>query len=306
MKASVKFHQTVPAGHLRLRGEDVATFLNSQFSGDLRNPERGLCSYGLWLNAKGKVQGDGWVLCRDAELFDVVSVGTDGAILQEKLEKHIIADDVAIEVIEGTSSLLLQGEAAGNAVEGLFGEIPETGRFLETETAFCFPGRHARAAHYHICYTDASAAGEAVAELQAAGAEPVDLAAIELERITAGYPAVPIELGVTDLPGEAGLVGEAVCTTKGCFLGQESILRLHNLGRARRGLYAVSGAGAVPSLPGSLAIAGEERSVGELRSAFETDSGWTGVAMLKLDRMEEAFHCEDQLIKVAHAMGAGQ
>ena len=306
MKARVKFHRTKAGGHLRLSGEDAATFLNSQFSGDLRNPEGGRCTYGLWLDAKGKVLGDGWVLCRDAELFEIMSVGTEGTILQEKLEKHIIADDVAIEVMEGTSLLWLQGEGAEAAVAKLLGAAPDKGRFIEGEGAVCFPGRRAQGSHYDICYTDASAADAAVAQLEAAGAEPVDAAAIELARIAAGYPAVPQELGAGDLPGEAGLVGEAVCTTKGCFLGQESILRLHNLGRARRGLYAVSGEGALPAVPSSVEVAGEERAAGELRSAYATATGWRGVAMLKLDRIESDLQCGNQPVTVEHAMGAVQ
>ncbi len=303
MKTSVKFHKTEPTAHLRLSGEDAAVFLNSQFSADLREPKPGLCVYGLWLDAKGKVLGDSWVLCRDVDLLEIVSVGTEGASLQAKLERHIIADDVEIERIEGASLVLLQGEGAEISLEGLLDTVPDRGRFIEGEGVVCFPGRRAQGTHYDMVYTDATAADAAIEQLESAGAEPVDAAAIELARIAAGYPAVPQELGASDLPGEAGLVGEAVCTTKGCFLGQESILRLHNLGRARRGLYAVSGAGAVPPVPSSVVVAGEERAAGELRSAFATASGWTGVAMLKLDRIETGLQCEGQSITLAHQMG---
>jgi folate-binding protein YgfZ len=303
MKTSVSFYKTVPAGHLHLSGADAATFLNSQFSADLRTLEAGLCVYGLWLNAKGKVLADSWVLCRDAESFEIVSMGTGGSKLREMLERHIIADEVEMEVQEGTTLLMVQGEGAEGAVSELFGAVPAVGRFMEGEGAVCYPGRRARGGHFDACISEASAAEAAVAKLQAAGAVAVEAVAIELERIAAGYPAIPKELGAEDLPGEAGLVGEAVCTTKGCFLGQESVLRLHNLGQARRGLYRVSGAGSVPELPAALMLAGEERAAGELRSAYVTDSGWTGVAILKLNRMGPGLLCEGAPVTAGAAMG---
>ena len=303
MTKLVSFYKARPACHLRLWGEDAATFLNSQFSADLRTPEAGLCVYGLWLNAKGKVQADSWVWCRDPESFEILSMGTAGENLREMLERHIIADEVEMEVLEGSTLLMVQGKDAEGAVAELFGAVPEAGGFIEGAGAVCYPGRRARGAHYDACFGDSTAAEAAVTTLQAAGAQAVEGVAIELERIAAGYPAVPGELGAADLPGEAGLVGEAVCTTKGCFLGQESILRMHNLGQARRGLYRVSGEGSVPELPAALRREGEERPVGELRSAYATDSGWTGVAILKLNRMEAGLLCDGAPITAGEAMG---
>lgn len=304
MISKINIYKASSLSSLSVMGEDAAAFLNSQFSADLRQPHPGLCAYGLWLDAKGKVQADSWVLCRDAETYEILSLGTEAAILKEKLEKHIIADDVVIELMNGLSLLMLQGEGAEKFVDELLGEVPEKEGFIETEETLCFQGRSSRGANYNFFYRDNLAANAAFGQLEAAGAEAIDWGQIELSRIAAGIPAIPQELGVSDLPGEAGLVGVEVCTTKGCFLGQESILRMHNLGRARRGLYAVSGEGSTPSIPSPLVVAGDKRQPGELRSAYVTASGWVGVAMLKLDRLEADIECEGQRIKVGHAMGS--
>ena len=303
MTEFVSFYNARPGCLLRIWGEDAAAFLNSQFSADLRTPEAGLSVYGLWLNAKGKVQADSWVWCRDPETFEILSMGTAGEDMREMLERHIIADEVEMEVLEGSTLLMVQGKDAEGAVSELFGAVPEAGGFIEGAGAVCYPGRRARGAHFDACFRDSAAMEAAVAKLQAAGAHAVEGVAIELERIAAGFPAIPGELGAADLPGEAGLVGEAVCTTKGCFLGQESILRMHNLGQARRGLYRVSGEGSVPELPAALMLEGEERPAGELRSAYATDSGWTGVAILKLNRMGPGLLCDGAPVNTGDAMG---
>jgi folate-binding protein YgfZ len=93
---------------------------------------------------------------------------------------------------------------------------------------------------------------------------------------------VPADLGPADLPAEGGLVDEAVSFTKGCFLGQEVVARMHHVGRARRALRIVSGGGEVPAAPAPLQAKEDGRAAGELRSAAAAGAGrWLGLAMLK-------------------------
>jgi hypothetical protein len=101
-------------------------------------------------------------------------------------------------------------------------------------------------------------------------------------RIAAGIAAVGPEVGSGDLPHEAGLEAVAVSYTKGCYLGQEVMARLHAMGQVRRRLARVRvAAGAVPTVPAPLHAAG--KVVGELRSAVDDGAGgWSGLAMLTL------------------------
>jgi glycine cleavage system aminomethyltransferase T len=61
-------------------GEDAADFLQSQFSNDLRPFSSGQCTYGLWLDVKGKIVADSWIYCEGEEHFLVF--GENGDILQ--------------------------------------------------------------------------------------------------------------------------------------------------------------------------------------------------------------------------------
>ena len=101
-----------------------------------------------------------------------------------------------------------------------------------------------------------------------------------LARIDRGRTSVPEEIGAADMPGEGGLEHYAISFTKGCYLGQEVVARLHNFGKAQRGLFVVRGEGAVPDLPLTLTNS-ESKRVGELRTAYLDGETWQGVAILK-------------------------
>ena len=63
--------------------------------------------------------------------------------------------------------------------------------------------------------------------LLAAGAEPVSEAKLDVLRVETGRPRWGAELDETVIPQEAGLNDRAVSFTKGCYVGQETVARLH-------------------------------------------------------------------------------
>jgi folate-binding protein YgfZ len=111
-------------------------------------------------------------------------------------------------------------------------------------------------------------------------AEPASRAAAELARLRAGIPSVPADIGPRDLPAEGALDDVAISFTKGCYLGQEVIARLKNLGQVRRALHLVSGAGAPPAA-GTPLYQGD-RKVGDVRSGAADGENFIAMAMLSL------------------------
>ena len=79
--------------------------------------------------------------------------------------------------------------------------------------------------------TDALSAG-----LRDRGAVDVDESAAEVLRVEAGRPRYGIDLDDTVIPQEAGLNERAVSFTKGCYVGQETVARLHYRGKPNRHL----------------------------------------------------------------------
>jgi folate-binding protein YgfZ len=101
------------------------------------------------------------------------------------------------------------------------------------------------------------------AALVAGGAAPVSEAAAECVRIEHGRPRYGVDLDDTVIPQEAGLNERAVSFTKGCYVGQETVARLHYRGKPNRRLRGLRLSAA--------ATAGDEvtfegRAVGSLTS----------------------------------------
>jgi folate-binding protein YgfZ len=74
------------------------------------------------------------------------------------------------------------------------------------------------------------------AALEADGAVPVSEAAAEVLRVESGRPRYGLDLDQTVIPQEAGLNDRAVSFTKGCYVGQETVARLHYRGKPNRHL----------------------------------------------------------------------
>lgn len=261
-----------PACWLRVSGEDAASFLQGQFTNDLRPLVAGEMGavYGLWLSLKGKVLADSFVQRgRAANEFWIGSYFSPVAVIRERLESHIIADDVVIEdVTDEWAGISVLGAGAGELLRE------------STEGAQVFRGRRDRGEGIEWMYL--AAAGEP--DWMAGLAAPVwpDAEAMARRRIQAGIPSVPADIGPADLPNEAGLEAEAISYTKGCYLGQEVMARLKAMGQVRRRLMRVGAAdGRVPAAPAPLFLGG--RQVGEVRSAVsDGGSGWLGLAMVSL------------------------
>jgi folate-binding protein YgfZ len=133
-----------------------------------------------------------------------------------------------------------------------------------------------------------AAAGETGAALSAMGALGTDENRAEYERIVRGIPSVPADIGLSDLPNEGGLDEVAISYTKGCYLGQEVMARLKNLGQVRRRLHLVRGQGRPPNVGTGLFQNG--RKVGDLRSAARDGTGFVAMAMLSTANLEETGH----------------
>ncbi len=254
---------------LRVVGPDANTYLQGQFTQDLRISS-GAVAYGLWLDQKGRIQGDSHLLKRAENDWLVASFSMPAGKLRERLEAYLIADEV--ELIDESATwagLLVWGGPATPTP-------PPGGVDLPSRRA----GPNARQ-----WLVPAAAIESAIAALGAT-AVSVDRDGVARERLRAAIPAVPDDLGARDLPQEGNLDDGAISYTKGCYLGQEVMARLKNLGQVRRALHLVRGEGAPPPSGGML-FQGEQK-VGELRTVVGEGDGFLAMAMLSLVNLKPA------------------
>lgn len=262
----------------RISGPDANTYLQGQFTQDLSGPI-GAVAYGLWLNPKGKVLADSYVLRLAENEFLVVCYSMIASVLRERLENYLIADDVTLQ--DETAQWERVAYAAGEGEFPLVAwERPVAGRLLGLPSgALIFAGRWFGPGACELLVPIGGAQG-IVDVLKSAGAIQADDSAADRHRILAGIPAIPVDLGPNDLPQEGGLDEAAVSYMKGCFLGQEVMARIKNLGQVRRALHIVRGRGAVPAPSTPLYQAGQR--VGEIRSAAPEGDCFVAMAMLSL------------------------
>lgn len=269
------FYPYRPSAWVRVSGADAASFLQGQFTNELRGlAGEGNCSnsvYGLWLNQKGKVLADSCVMKgKENDEFLVGSYFSEAATIRQRLEAYIIADDVVIEDV-----------TAAWAAVSLLG--PHVDEWLTKVPAgvVAFRGRRSREPNVEWIFPSERSV-EVYSHCGSMGMRELSLPEVDSRRIAAGIPAVPQDIGPGELPNEGGLEASAISYTKGCYLGQEVIARLKSMGQVRRRLLRVEGTGeSLPSLPAAVFIG--ERKVGELRSAAPAGTGnYLGLALLSL------------------------
>ena len=255
---------------LRVQGPDANTYLQGQFTQDLKLAEKSPI-YGLWLDQKGKVLADGHVIRLGDNDYLIVSFSGPAAALVARLEAYLIADEVELhdETAEWTG-VLIWGD-----------RLPEPALPAGAQV---FASRRAGPLAREILVPAAHAA-EVVARIGESAAMS-DPAAAALARLRAALPAVPGDIGPRDLPAEGALDDAAISYTKGCYLGQEVMARLKNLGQVRRALHVITGAGSPPA-PGSAVFQGERRA-GEVRSGAADGENFIAMAMLSLVHLDPA------------------
>ena len=118
--------------------------------------------------------------------------------------------------------------------------------------------------------------------LTAAGVRPAGVWAYEAHRVAALRPRLGVDTDERTIPHEVGWIGSAVHLDKGCYRGQETVARVHNLGKPPRMLVLLhlDGAADRPST-GDPVLAGG-RAVGRLGTVVDhVDLGPIALALLK-------------------------
>jgi tRNA-modifying protein YgfZ len=186
----------------------------------------------------------------------------------------VLADETAT-----MHAFVLGGDGGREALRRLLGDIPAPGRFVRSGELIVFCGRRVLGDNWEI-FGPEKAVTELRGQLLAGGAVESSPAEREFARILAGIPVVPADVGPGDLPNEGGLEDAAISYTKGCYLGQEVMARLKNLGQVRRRLLVVRGRGA-PPVPLAALYQGEKK-VGEIRTVGTRAGEFVAMAMLSL------------------------
>jgi tRNA-modifying protein YgfZ len=248
-------------GKLALTGPEAKDFMQGQVTNDVEGLEPGSGCYAAFLTHKGKMLGDLRILDAGSELL----LDCERVALQDlftMIRRYKLGRDVELHKRTLESGLLSLIGPDARRVAGAT-DLPQ-------EEHAHRAGRIGGAA-VRLIATDlgvdvlceAADTEPVAAALIAAGAVPAAEDAAEVRRVETGRPRYGIDLDDNVIPQEAGLNERAVSFEKGCYVGQETVARLHFRGKPNRHLRGLRLSG--PAASGDALRLGE-REVGRLGS----------------------------------------
>jgi folate-binding protein YgfZ len=231
---------------LRVTGADRIRFLNGQTTNDVRKAGAEATQESCVLNAKGHFDAHVFLSATPNDIW----IDADQELrelLQTRLERYVIADDVKIEDVTDQSALF----------HVLAGSEPKI-----SDAKFDFRSRRLGIDGWDLWVEAARA--EAMKRALAADYRAMDESEWEVLRIESGIPRWGCELTREIIPPEANLAARAIDYEKGCYTGQEVISRMKMSGQTRQRLCGVTSEKALA--PGK-ELHAETKMVGHVTSA---------------------------------------
>jgi folate-binding protein YgfZ len=286
-------------GRVVVRGADRRSFLQALLTNDVAALEPGTGCHALLLTPQGRCIADLRVL----ELGDLLLIDVDRPVkdvLLQKFDALVFSEDVQLgDVTDAWGALGLYGPAAAAIAAGLAGDPsasagtdlgPYENRRITWRGEAAVLARIDRFGLPGYVVFAPMAAMQALGDAcLAAGAHAMDGGLAELLRIEGGEPAFLVDVTDETIPLEAGLETTAVSFTKGCFPGQEVLVRIRDRGHGRvaRKLVGLTVEGDVTPEHGAI-LRASDKDVGVLTSAVRSEAvGRTiGLGYVHRDHLE--------------------
>jgi folate-binding protein YgfZ len=279
-------------GRLRLDGRDAASFLHALLTNDVESLSKGRGVYALYLTPQGRVITDLRVHHRGDHLIVDVPPGL-AAPLSTRLDQVIFSEDVRLSDVSGKlAEIAVLGprgaEFLAPLVDVRASDLAALPTWSHVDIANGFVARSDDTA---LASFDVFAPPPRLAELTRslgdAGVPAMPPGVFDMLRIEAGRPAFGPDVSEETIPLEAGLVDRAISLTKGCYVGQEVIVRvLHRGGgRVARLLVRLDFDGAVTDAPAAgTAISSEGREIGRVTSSAWSPGARRAIALAYVRR----------------------
>jgi folate-binding protein YgfZ len=255
-------------GKATVTGRDRAAFLQGMLSNDVKGLQPGQGCPAAFLDAVGKVVSLLGVYALSDRILLELPTGSTEKFLQA-IDKFLISEKAEFESSDEAYAILsLQGPKAGEVLARVSGTALDLAPYAHAEVAVggavVRVMRRAEAVtpgfHCWVSLEDAPAVWKA---LRDGGAVPVGAEAAETLRLEAGIPVYGVDVDEGVILPETRL--EALISyTKGCYIGQETVARLHYKGRPNRHLRGLRLS--APAEPGTALRLGE-KEVGRVGGA---------------------------------------
>jgi folate-binding protein YgfZ len=302
----VAFRRRRERGTIRATGKDRLDWLQGLVTNDVKSFDGSGWRYAAWLTPQGRMITDLGVIETGEETWLDVPASLSGSLAQ-KLDLLIFTEDVKIEdTSDRLVSVAVHGPEAAKSVDALLGHHSATLArgglaVLRDGTDRIAIARSRLGPDALVLYLPSTRAAGLEEALAHGGAVPLDDEAAEALRIEAGVPRFLVDMTEETIPLEVGL-DHAISHTKGCYVGQEIIVRIRDLakGRVARHLVGVLPEGRIVPAAGTPVVAGE-RTVGRITSAVWSPALDRPIALAIIHRDAAALETSVALADGTHA-----
>ncbi len=258
-------------GRIRVTGSEALMFLNGLVTNDMKTLEESRWMPAVFPNVQGRILA----AVRMARTTDGFLLDTENAThdrVLKTIERFTLAGDFKVtDITDSTTMLTVQGKGANETVEKVYGEATTLDRNAAREIEWRDqPLTLLRATHTAedgldlIVPTENSTA--LWDNLVEAGARPTGYDAFEKLRIEAGIPRFGRDMDDTNVVTETNL-DDAISYTKGCYVGQEIIVRIKHRGHVAKKLTGLVFDDEVAIEPGARVQSDAGADIGRITSA---------------------------------------
>jgi tRNA-modifying protein YgfZ len=243
---------------VRVTGRDAVAWLHDLVTADVASLEPGRSRRSLLLTPTGRIRAD-FMVGRDPEGFWLLQSGGQPRAIDELLSIYVLSSDVGLNDVSTQRALwtLVGGAADRTGASGLHPSVVGPGRDVLVGVDESDPPWRA---------------GDDGSDLL-----EVDTGTIEQWRIRRGDPRMGVDFEEGTFPAAAGL-DDTIDATKGCFLGQESVAKIRELGHPPTVLrHRRTDASVPPGVP----VFDADAAVGNVTSAAPSEGGGT-VAIVRV------------------------
>ena len=257
-------------GRIRVSGSEATMFLNGLITNDVKNLAQNRWMPAVFPTVQGRLIGAVRVI-RGSEpslLIDTETASHEAVV--KTISRFTLAGDFKVaDVTSETALLTLQGQGAAEIVQKIFEQdVPDNG--VAETTWQDVPLTIIRASHTpedgFDLFIDSSRKAELQQALEAEGAQPVGDDTFEILRVEAGIARYGIDMDETNVVPETNL-DDAVSFTKGCYVGQEIIVRIKHRGHPAKKLTGLRFETDQQIEPGAIILSKENQEIGRVTSA---------------------------------------
>jgi len=277
-------------GRIRVSGSEAVMFLNGLMTNDMKSLAANHWMPAVFPTVQGRLIGAVRVIRGSEPSFLIDTETASHEAVLKTISRFTMAGDFKVaDVTEETALLTVQGQLAGEVIEKVFetsaSEIPVNG-VSEVRQVTIVRATHTGENGFDIL-VDSAQKAELLQALEDGGAQPISDDTLEILRVEAGIARFGVDMDDTNVVPETNL-DDAVSYTKGCYVGQEIIVRIKHRGHPAKKLTGLKFETDVQIESGAVINSTENQEIGGVTSAVISPRlGSIGLGYVRYEQLTE-------------------